>query len=123
LAAACAIGQTGCVIRNVVIHQAGQLPVVADIRDMPAAGDTNLICTNMRTVDGKRPTFVDHSESWFLIPMITVRFIEVPREAMAGAGQDDDYEPVEMPEPAPPEPVDEGPAEPDEDLLARIRNI
>ena len=106
-----------------MIHQTGQLPMVADIRELPAAGDANLLCTNMRTVDGKRPTFVDHSESWFLIPMITIRFIEVPREAMAGAGQDDDYEPIEVTEPAQPEPVDEGPAEPDEDLLARIRNI
>ena len=111
-------------IRNVVIHQTGQLPVVADIRELPAPGDANLICTNMRTVDGKRPTFVDHSDSWFLIPMITVRFIEVPKSAMAGAGQDDDFMvEEEVTEVAEPEPVDEGPAEPDEDLLARIRNI
>jgi hypothetical protein len=111
------------VIRNVVIHQAGQLPVVADIRELPAPGDANIICTNMRTVDGKRPTFVDHMDSWFLIPMLTVRFIEVPKSAMAGAGQEDDFAPEEVLEMAEPEPVDEGPAEPDEDLLARIRNI
>jgi len=101
----------------------GQLPLVADVRELPAAGDANVFCTNMRTVDGKRPTFVDHTDSWFLIPMVSIRFIEVPRESMAGAGQDDDYEPELLAEPAPPEPVDEGPAEPDEDLLARIRNI
>ena len=102
----------------------GQLPVVADIRELPAAGDANLICTNMRTVDGKRPTFIDHTDSWFLIPMVTVRFIEVPKGAMAGAGQEDDFALQEEALPvAEPEPIDEGPAEPDEDLLARIRNI
>ena len=111
-------------IRNVVIHQTGQLPLVADIRELPAAGDANLMCTNMRTVDGKRPTFIDHTDSWFLMPMITIRFIEIPRDAMAGAGEDDDFAPPEeVLEIAEPEPVDEGPAEPDEDLLARIRNI
>ena len=97
--------------------------MVADIRELPAAGDANLICTNMRTVDGKRPTLVDHTDSWFLIPMITARFIEIPRGAMASAGEDDDFVPEEVIEVAEPEPVDEGPAEPDEDLLARIRNI
>ena len=55
--------------------------------------------------------------------MLTVRFIEVPKSAMAGAGQEDDFAPEEVLEMAEPEPVDEGPAEPDEDLLARIRNI
>ena len=54
---------------------------------------------------------------------MTVRFLEVPKGAMAGVGQDDDFAPEE--EPAEPEaaPADEGPTEPDEDLLARIRNI
>lgn len=110
-------------IRNVVIHQAGQLPVVADVRELPSQGDVNLICTNIRTVDGKRPTFIDHTDSWFLIPLVTVRFLEVPKGAMAGAGQDDDFAPEEEPTEPEAAPVDEGPTEPDEDLLARIRNI
>ena len=109
-------------IRKVVIHQIGQLPVVADLRDLPAPGDVNLVCTNLRTVDGKRPTFIDHTDSWFLIPLVTVRFVEVPKGAMAGAGEDE--EAVEEATDVEETPVvEEGPAEPDEDLLARIRNI
>lgn len=111
-------------IRNVVIHQAGQLPVVADLRELPTAGDVNLICTNVRTVDGKRPTFIDAADSWFLFPLVTVRFIEVPKASMAGLGQEEDEPFIAEPaEEAVAEPADEGPTEPDEDLLARIRNI
>jgi hypothetical protein len=123
LAAACAIGQTGLVIRKVVIHQIGQLPIVGDLRELPAPGDVNLVCTNLRTVDGKRPTFIDHTDSWFLIPLVTVRFVEVPKGAMAGSGEDEPFEPEEELTAPEPTPVDEGPNEPDEDLLARIRNI
>jgi hypothetical protein len=111
------------VIRKVVIHQIGQLPLVADLRDLPAPGDVNLVCTNLRTVDGKRPTFIDHTDSWFLIPLVTVRFVEVPKAAMAGSGEDEQFMPEEATAEPEPAPVDEGPAEPDEDLLARIRNI
>jgi hypothetical protein len=81
------MGQTARVLKNVIIHQQGQLPVVADLRALPAPGDANLVCTNMRTTDGKRPTFVDQIESWFVIPMQTVRFLEVPKESMAEAGE------------------------------------
>jgi hypothetical protein len=110
------------VIKNVVIHQQGTLPMVADVRELPAVGDANLICTNIRTTDGKRPTFIDAGDSWFVIPMVTVRFLEIPKESMAalGLGPDELAEPV--PEPKP-EPVDEVPVEPDPDLLARIRDL
>jgi hypothetical protein len=125
VAAICAIGQTERVIRNVVIHQQGQLPLVADVRELPSAGDANLICTNVRTADGKRPQFIDASDAWFLIPLVTVRFIEVPRASMAAAGAPDDDASAESAEEAAPEaaPADEGPEEPDEDLLARIRDL
>ena len=107
-------------IRNVVIHQTGQLPIVADLKALPAMGDANLLCTNVRTTDGKRPTFIDEADSWFVIPLMTVRFLEVPRASMADTGDmDDDQIPDVEEQPV----VDEAPAEPDPDLLARIRDI
>ena len=115
------MGQTAPVIRNAVIHQAGQLPLVADLKDLPGMGDVNLVCTNVRTTDGKRPTFIDEGSNWFVIPLVTVRFIEVPRASMSQAGEvEPEPEPVVVEE----QPVvDETPAEPDPDLLARIRNL
>jgi hypothetical protein len=123
------MGQTARVLKNVIIHQQGQLPVVADLRVLPAPGDVNLVCTNMRTTDGKRPTFVDHIDSWFVIPMDTVRFIEVPQASMAEAGEAT-QEPMSEAELEALRLADEAelaaqaaPAEPDPDLLARIRNL
>lgn len=113
-------------IRNVVIHQHGQLPFVADVQELPTASDANLICTNVRMADGKRPTFIEKTDSWFLIPMSTIRFLEVPRAAMAAGGQEMEEErqvaaptDEELAEAA----LAEGPVEPDPDLLARIRDI
>ena len=113
-------------IRNVVIHQQGQLPFVADVQELPTATDANLICTNIRTADGKRPTFIEKADSWFLIPMATVRFLEVPRGAMAEGGRAMEEE-VQVVAPTEEElaqaALAEGPVEPDPDLLARIRDI
>lgn len=116
-------------IRNVVIHQTGQLPVVADLRALPAAGDVNLVCTNMRTTDGKRPSFIDDRENWFIIPLNTVRFLEVPRASMAAAGEEGEEVLSEAEQAAAAAVAEEerqaaeAPAEPDPDLLARIRNL
>jgi hypothetical protein len=95
--------------------------MVADLSELPAVGDANLICTNVRTTDGKRPTFIDETDNWFIIPLLTVRFLEIPKESMGElglvAGPPTDGAEAE------PEPVDEVPVEPDPDLLARIRDI
>lgn len=73
-------------IRNVRIHLEGALPVLADLRALPEATDVSLMCTNMRTTDGKRPSFIEHSESWFVIPLSVVRFVELPATALESAG-------------------------------------
>ena len=118
------IGQTGKVIRDVVIHQSGQLPLVADLKGLPEAGDANLVCTNVRTVDGKRPTFIDQRDNWFVIPLMTVRFIEIPRASMGVAGEMEILPTAEEQEAAEAQAVlDAAPAEPDPDLLARIRDV
>ena len=101
-------------IRRVVIHMHGEQPMVADIQALPTASDTALVCTNLRTTTGQRPTFVDHTDSWFLIPLGLIRFVEIPAKALAGTeltGLEAGQEPVpELEE-----------LDVDEDFLRRIR--
>ncbi len=69
-------------IRDIVIHMNGEQPLVADIEAMPTATDTCLVCTNLRYIDGKKPTFVDFVDSWFMVPMALIRFVEVPKRSL-----------------------------------------
>ncbi len=103
-------------IRDVLIHIANEQPLRADLQALPSATDACLVCTNLRMLDGKKPTFIERSESWFLIPLVRVAFVEMP----AGAGGDlSDEERVAL---GPGEAVEEEPElELDEDLLRRIR--
>ena len=48
------------VVRGAVIHLSNEQPVVADLFDFPTALDVAVVCTNMRTQDGKRPVFPAH---------------------------------------------------------------
>ena len=119
------IGHPWCVISGVTIHLANDLPVLVDLEEMPGPGDRLLRCTNVRTLDGKRPPFVHDRHSTFILPLHIVRIMEVPQtsDEKALAVQQDDqryaaaHEAVPEPEPE----VDDEEAE--EDLLARIRQI
>jgi hypothetical protein len=66
------------VIRNAVLHLHNEQPLLADLPTEPAPGDAALICTNLRTMDGKRPFFVDSSASTFVFPLLHLRFVEIP---------------------------------------------
>jgi len=105
------------VIRNAVVHLTGEQPVTVDLFEMPKAGDSLLVCTNMRTLDGKRPVFIDQIESTFVLPYLHIRFIELrperPDEAAAEAATAG--APAERGEAA------EADLEIDEDFLRRIR--
>lgn len=109
----------------------------ADIESLPTAADVGLLCTNLRTIEGRKPLSTEFLDSVFLIPFTVVRFIEIPRESIVSGG------PGSMPQiPAggdgppsvlvtpPPGEADEKPAEedvaledlePDAELLRRIR--
>jgi hypothetical protein len=118
--------QTGGVISRAVLHIDGALPVIVDLRALPEPTDVNLMCTNMRTVDGKKPSFIDHSDSWFVIPLAILRFIELPPDALEMAGRGGDQTTARSDEPEAlmlPAPIDEGDLEPDEAFLKRIRDI
>jgi hypothetical protein len=66
------------VIRNAVIHIINEQPLLADLYELPSPTDVGLRCTNLRTMDGRRPIFVDRSESVFIFPYLHIRFVEVP---------------------------------------------
>ena len=107
-------------IRNVVVHLHNEQPLLADLFEMPKALDQGLLCTNLRSMDGKRPIFVDRIESTFFFPYLHIRFIEIVPSADAVAE-------VAAVAAEPEKPAVE--AEPDEDLeldedfLRRIREV
>jgi hypothetical protein len=70
------------VIKNAVLHPIGEQPLLADLLVPPRASDISLLCTNLRMIDGKRPTAIDDPSSLFIIPMSTIRFIEAPGQAI-----------------------------------------
>jgi hypothetical protein len=134
------------VIRNVVIHISNEQPLLADLYAIPSPADVGLVCTNVRTMDGKRPIFIDHTDSTFFFPNLHIRFLEIlatemqrhlaqggntqafaPGETVrAGPEQ---YLPVLVDEGSGPEIVDEpdlaadADMDIDEDFLQRIRDI
>ncbi len=65
-------------IRNVAIHLANEQPLLADLFALPRASDAGLVCTNVRSPDGKRPVFIDSSTATFFFPYHVVRFLEIP---------------------------------------------
>lgn len=67
-------------IRDAVIHLLNEQPVVADLFAAPEPGDVTLLCTNLRTLDGRRPIFVDSSDSTFVFPYLHIRFLEIRQE-------------------------------------------
>jgi hypothetical protein len=69
-------------LRDVVIHLLNEQPILADLIAEPTAVDTCLICTNLRTTNGKTPVFVEDGASTFVFPMAHIRFIEVRRVAV-----------------------------------------
>lgn len=101
-------------IRDVIIHMANDQPLRGDLAELPSATDACIVCTNLRMLDGKKPTFIERSESWFLIPLGRVRFVEMP----AGV----DGEPGDGTAALGPGEAGEEPElQLDEDLLRRIR--
>lgn len=104
-------------IRNAVIHIVNEQPLLADLFERPARTDTGLLCTNVRTMTGTRPLFVDHIESLFFFPFRDIRFIEI----MAGADGGSVAEAPALEAGPPVEVAPEPELEIDEDFLRRVR--
>ncbi len=133
-------------IRNVVIHVSNEQPLLADLYGVPSAADVGIVCTNVRMIDGKRPIFIDRSDSTFFFPNLHLRFLEIPAGEMrkhlaqggSGAGSTaaeqiaaDANQGLAVVLGEPPDETADGGAKPDEDeeldldedFLQRIRDI
>jgi hypothetical protein len=69
-------------IRGAVLHFASEQPLLCDLRALPTSSDVCLMVTNLKYLDGRKPGFIDHQESWFLYPISRVAFIEIPAGAI-----------------------------------------
>ena len=95
-----------------ILHLTNDQPLVVDLLEEPTPSDIAVVCTNPRSVDGKKPVFIDYSHSTFVFPMSAIRFVEVLRARDEG----DDLTPVVSDQPAEAEDL-----EIDEDFLRRVR--
>jgi hypothetical protein len=116
------------VIRNVIIHLMNEQPLLADVEAMPGPTDVAFVCTNLRTMNGTRPVFIDRMESVFVFPYATIRFIELPNAALEGAEPDGQRDSSGRRQerdarPAQPAPAAKPELEIDEDFLRRVREI
>ena len=62
-----------------ILHLLNDQPLSVDLLSEPKPDDLTIVCTNVRTIDGKRPVFIDFSNSTFVFPMAMIRFVELPR--------------------------------------------
>ena len=89
-------------LRDVVLHLQNEQPLLADLPNEPSPSDYCLICTNLRTMNGKPPIFVESGDSTFIFPMQTVRFVEIRAAAAADRGEPETVpQPQAAPHPAP----------------------
>ncbi len=104
--------------------------MLADLFETPSPGDVGLRCTNLRTMNLKRPVFIDDSAAIFFFPYHGIRFVEIPPGAITGTDPNSaivvsEDDPVVERRVAPPPPPEE--PEPDleidEDFLRRIREV
>ena len=65
-----------------ILHLMNDQPLSVELLAEPNPQDLTVVCTNVGTIDGKRPVFIDFSASTFVFPMAMIRFVEVP---LAGA--------------------------------------
>jgi len=64
-----------------ILHLLNDQPLAVDLLEEPKPGDMAVLCTNVRSLDGKKPVFIDFADSTFAFPMASVRFVEVPTGA------------------------------------------
>lgn len=64
-------------IRDVVLHINNEQPLRADLFELPESDMVLLRCTNVRTMNGTRPVYIDDLNSIIYFPMLHLRFIEI----------------------------------------------
>jgi hypothetical protein len=96
-----------------ILHLTQDQPLAVDLLEMPKPSDIAVVCTNVRSVDGKKPVMIDYVGSTFVFPMSMIRFVEIPH-ATAEAQRAADLAASLMP--AEPDEL-----EIDEDFLRKVR--
>jgi hypothetical protein len=97
-----------------ILHMTNDQPLSVELLEMPTPGDIAVVCTNLRTIDGKKPVFIDFASSTFVFPMSHIRFVEVLQAADEAARSAAMLGPVGVE-------ADEADLEIDEDFLRRVR--
>jgi hypothetical protein len=97
-----------------ILHLLNDQPLSVDLVEDPKPADVAVICTNLRTMDGKRPVFIDFTTSTFVIPMAAIRFVEIP----TGVGETERATAAAL---AADSADESGDLEIDEDFLRRVR--
>jgi hypothetical protein len=69
-------------LRDVVIHINNEQPMLADLTAEPSPSDVAVICSNLRTMNGSKPVWVDKADSTFVIPLAAIRLIEIHRSSV-----------------------------------------
>jgi hypothetical protein len=114
-------------LRNAVLHLHNEQPLLADLFELPGPADVGVRLTNLRSLDGKRPIFVDDTKSVFVFPYHRISFVEIPPQAAANVelGEASTL-PVAVGVPAheaQAEAPEDDELEIDEDFLRRIREV
>jgi hypothetical protein len=71
---------------EVLVHLMNEDPILAEVEELPAAGDNCLYLTNARRRDGKPVHYLDRQAIQFIFPWTRITFIEV----MPSEEQEDD---------------------------------
>ncbi len=116
-------------LKNAVLHLHNEQPLLADLLELPSTADVAVRMTNLRTLDGKRPVFVDDMTSVFVFAYHRISFIEIPRTSLVGTDLEGQM-PVKNKVAAAvaagvhdPASGEDGELEIDEDFLRRIREV
>ena len=86
-------------LRDVIVHISNEQPILADLLVEPKPSDVVLICTNLRTMGGKKPVFIDKTMSTFMLPVAHVRFVEIPQASVTAADAEQAAKPKALPKP------------------------
>ena len=91
-----------------IVHLLNDQPVLVELLAEPKPDDITVLCTNVRTLDGKKPVWVDHADSTFAFPYAAIRFVEIPSGKLRSVEAEPEAESEEL--------------EIDEDFLRRVRD-
>ena len=110
-------------IRDAVLHFGNEQPLLVDLFERPEPSHSVLVCTNVRTMSGTKPIWVDQSASVFFFPFATIRFVEIHPGAQEALGLLAGDASADHAGVAGPQASAEPELEIDEDFLRRIRDV